>query len=294
MDYSNLNRVKHIILVLSGKGGVGKTAISSQLALSLATAANNETRVGVLDIDLCGPSVPRVLGVDASAVMQSSSGWVPVVVPNTNSRLKVMSIGFLLPNKDDAVVWRGPKKTTMIQQFLTKVCWGELDYLIIDTPPGTSDEHLAVIEALKDFANKAAVIVTTPQLVAVSDVKKEIHFCLKVELPVLGIVENMSGFRCPHCADCTPIFSSGGGQALADQFGVPLVGTIPIDPAFAQLVDSPQPDAPLAAVYPNTEMGRAFAVVADKVVDRLDTVLAAAAAPRNGVQAATVANESRA
>ncbi|ORZ33106.1 P-loop containing nucleoside triphosphate hydrolase protein [Catenaria anguillulae PL171] len=282
--------VKHIILVLSGKGGVGKSSVTTQLALSLAAttvqATGRPATVGVLDIDLCGPSIPRMLGVDSTAqILTSSHGWVPYQLPSPSKKVKVMSIGFLLPNKDDAVVWRGPKKTAMIHQFITDVCWGECDYLVIDTPPGTSDEHIAIMEALRPFPNKSAVIVTTPQAVAISDVRKEISFCHKVKLPIVGVVENMSGFRCPHCADCTNIFSAGGGKKLADEYSLQFLGALPIDPAFAQLVDTLPtasttgpveesavahgPVASLLDVYPGTAMSQDFAKVTEKVVAKV-------------------------
>jgi len=188
--------VQHTILVLSGKGGVGKSSVAVQLAQGLVLAGK---RVGLLDIDLCGPSVPTMLGLRGAKVHQSSQGWVPVYADETQ-RLAVMSIGFLLAKEDDAVVWRGPKKTAMIRQFLTDVQWGYLDYLIVDTPPGTSDEHISIVESLRDHNPDGAVLVTTPQAVALADVRKELNFCRKVGLEILGVVENMSGFVCPHCA----------------------------------------------------------------------------------------------
>ncbi|KAJ1929740.1 cytosolic Fe-S cluster assembly factor cfd1 [Tieghemiomyces parasiticus] len=237
-----LRSVKHIILVLSGKGGVGKSSVSTQLALALYGAGH---RVGILDIDLCGPSIPRMLGVAHERVRQASAGWAPVYLDATNQRLCCMSIGFLLANPDDSVVWRGPKKSAMIKQFLTDVIWGDLDYLIIDTPPGTSDEHISVVEFLKSVNPDGAVVVTTPQNVALADVRKELNFCRKVRLPILGVVENMSGFVCPHCSECTNVFSSGGGEAMAEEFGVPFLGRVPIDPALTLLFEttSSQADA---------------------------------------------------
>eukprot|EP01102_Stenamoeba_stenopodia_P015608 TRINITY_DN5344_c0_g1_i1.p1 TRINITY_DN5344_c0_g1~~TRINITY_DN5344_c0_g1_i1.p1 ORF type:complete len:277 (+),score=52.30 TRINITY_DN5344_c0_g1_i1:30-833(+) len=218
--------VKHKILVLSGKGGVGKSMVSSQLALSLVAQGQ---RVGLLDIDLCGPSVPRIVGLEGHKVHQSSDGWIPVYA-DSSKQLAVMSIGFLLDDKDAPVIWRGPKKTAFIKQLLEDVCWGELDFLVIDTPPGTSDEHISVTEYLKECDPDGAVIVTTPQMVSLNDVRKEISFCQKINLKILGIVENMSGYKCPHCEECTNIFSTGGGEAMAKQLGIPFIGKIPIDP----------------------------------------------------------------
>jgi len=224
-----LEGVKKIILVLSGKGGVGKSTVTTQLALS---AQQKGLKVGVLDIDLCGPSIPRMLGVHGKEVHQHDQGWLPVYSDNTQT-LGVMSIGFLLSNQDDPVVWRGPKKTAMIRQFLTDVNWGGIDLLVVDTPPGTSDEHIAVMESLKNVKVDGAVLVTTPQGVAVGDVRREITFCKKTGLKILGIVENMSGYVCPNCSECTNIFSSGGGKALAEHSKVPFLGSIPIEPGLA-------------------------------------------------------------
>ncbi|CDK25871.1 unnamed protein product [Kuraishia capsulata CBS 1993] len=231
----SLETVKHVILVLSGKGGVGKSSVTTQLALTLSSQGY---RVGVLDIDLTGPSIPRMFGLEDSKVHQSHSGWVPVQY-DASGNLQVMSLGFLLNDRGNSVVWRGPKKTAMVKQFLADVHWGNLDYLLIDTPPGTSDEHIAIAEELRHMNNvDGAVIVTTPQLVSVADVRKEISFCEKVNFKILGIVENMSGFVCPHCAECTNIFSSGGGAALAEQLKLPYLGNVPIDPTFNELVEN--------------------------------------------------------
>lgn len=183
--------VKHKILVLSGKGGVGKSTFSSQLAFSLARRG---FQVGLLDVDICGPSIPRMLGLVGMEVHQSASGWSPVYVEDN---LAVMSIGFMLPTTDDAVIWRGPRKNGLIKQFLTDVVWSELDYLIIDTPPGTSDEHISLVQLLKTSHVDGAIVVTTPQEVSMADVRKELNFCRKTQLPVLGIVENMHSIRVP-------------------------------------------------------------------------------------------------
>lgn len=244
-----LDKVKHIILVLSGKGGVGKSTISSQLALTLKEKGY---KVGLLDIDLCGPSIPYLLNLEGKDVHQCPEGWVPVYT-DAEQNLAVMSIGFLLNNRNNAVVWRGPKKTAMVKQFLTDVCWGDLDYLIIDTPPGTSDEHITVMENLKEVSCDGAIIVTSPQELAIEDVRKEITFCKKTGIPILGIVENMSGFLCPHCTTCTNIFSTGGGSALAEHAKVPLLGTLPIDPRVGSLLGKScvkeLPESPSALVF---------------------------------------------
>lgn len=186
-----LSQVKHIILVLSGKGGVGKSTVSAQIAFTLASM---NKQVGLLDVDICGPSIPRMLGLVGHEVHQSASGWSPVYVEDN---LGVMSIGFMLPSNDDAIIWRGPRKNGLIKQFLTDVDWGQLDYLIIDTPPGTSDEHISIVQYLKSANVDGAIIVTTPQEVAMADVRKEINFCKKTGINILGLVENMSGISLP-------------------------------------------------------------------------------------------------
>ncbi|TFA98867.1 Cytosolic Fe-S cluster assembly factor CFD1 [Trichoderma ghanense] len=241
-----LEKVKHVVLVLSGKGGVGKSSVTTQLALSLTLAGHS---VGILDVDLTGPSIPRMLSIEASKVTQVPGGWAPVVVHQAEPEsglgsLHAMSLGFLLPKRGDAVVWRGPKKTAMIRQFLKDVLWEDTDYLLIDTPPGTSDEHISLAETLQRDALPGqvagAVVVTTPQAVATADVRKELNFCVKTGIRVLGVVENMSGFVCPHCSECTDIFGSGGGKSMADEFNVPFLGSVPIDAQFIALVEEGQ------------------------------------------------------
>ncbi|KAH8591529.1 P-loop containing nucleoside triphosphate hydrolase protein [Bisporella sp. PMI_857] len=240
----SLEKVKNIVLVLSGKGGVGKSSVTTQLALSLSLAGHS---VGILDIDLTGPSIPRLFGIESAKVTQAPGGWlpVPVHVSNPDTRvgsLSCMSLGFLLRARGDAVVWRGPKKVAMVRQFLTDVLWGELDYLLIDTPPGTSDEHITLAETLLKSTLPGqvvgAVVVTTPQAVATADVKKELNFCLKTSIKVIGVVENMSGFVCPNCTECTDVFSRGGGEVMAKDFNVRFLGRVPIDPQFVMLVET--------------------------------------------------------
>ncbi|PKI82624.1 cytosolic Fe-S cluster assembly factor cfd1 [Malassezia vespertilionis] len=244
-----LRRVKHIVLVLSGKGGVGKSSVAAQLALSLSYGVDgyedaeggNRMRVGILDIDLTGPSIPRMLGVADEEVRQSTDGWVPVYTDSTKC-LAVMSVGFLLRSKNDSVIWRGPKKQGMIRQFLGDVRWGDLDYLIIDTPPGTSDEHISLMEAIHAFG-PVAVMVTTPQAVALNDNLRSLDFSRKVGLPVMGIIENMSGYVCPHCSDCTNVWGKGGGESLAEREHISFLGRIPIDPALVRVLDDALEDA---------------------------------------------------
>ena len=230
-----LSTVKNKILVLSGKGGVGKSTVTALVSRCLA-AKDPDINVAVLDIDICGPSQPRVLGALGEQVHQSGSGWSPVYIEDN---LSLMSIGFLLGSPSDAVIWRGPKKNGMIRQFLSDVDWGNLDYLIMDTPPGTSDEHLSATSYLKDAVITGAIIVTTPQQVALLDVRKEIDFCRKVNVPILGVIENMSIFVCPNCKDSVEIFpaSRGGGRGMAQDLDVDFLGSLPLDPRLARCCD---------------------------------------------------------
>jgi Mrp family chromosome partitioning ATPase len=240
--------VKRKILVLSGKGGVGKSTVSSQLSFGMA-ARNMD--VGLLDVDICGPSVPRMAGLVGQDVHNSGEGWSPVYV---NDHLAVMSIGFMLPNQDDAIIWRGPRKNGLIKQFLTDVNWGPLDALLIDTPPGTSDEHLSIVTYLQESSMDGAVIVTTPQEVSLMDVRKEINFCKKVKLPIIGVIENMSGYVCPNCNHEDHIFSAttGGAEKMCKDMDVPFLGRIPLDGRVAKAADGGLsisdlcPDGPVA------------------------------------------------
>ncbi|MBN1504700.1 MAG: P-loop NTPase [Candidatus Eisenbacteria bacterium] len=226
---SRLSRIRHKVVVLSGKGGVGKSMVAVSLASALAQSGK---RVGLLDVDVHGPSIPTMLGLEGSPIHGSEDGMLPVEVGG----MKVMSLGLLLQDQDSAVIWRGPMKMKVINQFLTDVAWGDLDYLIIDSPPGTGDEPLSVCQLIGSL--DGAVIVTTPQKVAAVDVRKSITFCRELNVPVLGVVENMSGFACPKCGEVTPILSSGGGKRIAEDMRVPFLGSIPIDPRIADACDS--------------------------------------------------------
>jgi ATP-binding protein involved in chromosome partitioning len=226
---SRLCRIKHKIVVLSGKGGVGKSTVAVNLATALRLSGR---RVGLLDVDIHGPSIPTMLGLERERIQGSEDGLLPIDIGG----LKVMSLGFLLQNQDDAVIWRGPMKMGVIKQFLKDVVWGDLDDLIIDSPPGTGDEPLSVCQLIGQL--DGAVIVTTPQKVAAVDVRKSITFCRRLGVPVLGVVENMSGFVCPKCGEVTQILPSGGGQRIAKDMNVPFLGSIPMDPKIAEAGDS--------------------------------------------------------
>ncbi|RMZ77702.1 hypothetical protein DV738_g4245, partial [Chaetothyriales sp. CBS 135597] len=229
-----LSGVRHKILILSGKGGVGKSTFSTLLAH--AFAANPDLTVGLMDTDICGPSIPKMVGAEGETIHVTNAGWSPVWV---SDNLGVMSIQFMLPNRDDAIIWRGAKKNGLIKQFLKDVEWGELDYLFVDTPPGTSDEHLSVNSFLKESGIDGAVVVTTPQEVALLDVRKEIDFCRKAGIRVLGLVENMSGFVCPNCKHESQIFkaTTGGGARLCKDMGIRYLGSVPLDPRIGMACD---------------------------------------------------------
>ncbi|KIW90627.1 uncharacterized protein Z519_08410 [Cladophialophora bantiana CBS 173.52] len=263
-----LENIKHVVLILSGKGGVGKSSVTLQLALSLTQQGHN---VGILDIDLTGPSIPRLLNLEDKKVTQAPGGWLPVEVHDareatdndTHKRgsLHALSLAFLLPSRSSAVIWRGPKKTAMIRQFVSDVLWPpNTDYLLIDTPPGTSDEHIAIVEELHKLAAdvqpvtasngnglaleidgrpklSGAVVVTTPQAIATADVRKELNFCVKTQITVLGVIENMAGYMCPCCGEISNVFSKGGGQIMASEANVPFLGSVPIDTGFGALVE---------------------------------------------------------
>ncbi|MFZ5812880.1 MAG: iron-sulfur cluster carrier protein MrpORP [Thermodesulfobacteriota bacterium] len=225
-----LCRIKQKIVVLSGKGGVGKSTVAANLAAGLALEGK---KVGLLDVDVHGPSIPRLLKLTGIQPGLSGDMMLPV---EWSWNLKVMSLGFLLPDSDEAVIWRGPVKGGVIKQFLENVAWGDLDYLVVDCPPGTGDEPLSVMQLLGQKAK--ALIVTSPQAVALDDVRRSVTFCRRLDNPVLGIVENMSGFVCPECGATHNIFSTGGGELLATEMGVPFLGRIPIDPSVASSGDA--------------------------------------------------------
>lgn len=245
--------IKHKIIVMSGKGGVGKSTTAVNLALALV---QHGYKVGLLDIDLHGPSVPKMCGLEGRFPKADENG----IQPLETSGLKLMSLGFLLRSVGEAAIMRGPMKTGTIRQFLAEVNWGELDYLVLDCPPGTGDEPLSAIQSVGK--NSAAVVVTTPQDVALIDVEKSLNFCLKMKLPVIGLIENMSGFICPHCGEKTDLFKSGGAVKLAEKTGTPLLGSIPFEPKIVLSGDSGKP---YVLSDPESESSQTILHVADSV-----------------------------
>ncbi len=245
----SLIRIENVLMVLSGKGGVGKSTVAVNLAAALAAADRD---VGLLDIDIHGPSVPTLLKLDgAVSPGQSERGMLPIAY---SEKLKVMSIEFVLKDQaNEAVIWRGPMKHAMIRQFIAEVDWGDLDFLVVDAPPGTGDEPLSICQMAPP--RSMAVIVTTPQQVALKDVRKSIRFCKALEMPIFGIIENMSGFVCSHCGTEHQLFKSGGGERLAREAGFRFLGRIPLDP---RLVISSDEGKPFVLEHPTSPAAKAF------------------------------------
>lgn len=250
---AQLDQIHHTIVVMSGKGGVGKSTVSTNLAVALAQRSH---KVGLIDADIHGPNVPKMLGIEGAQLMSMGNGIQPIMYyPN----LKVISVAFMLSSRSDAVIWRGPLKHTLIRQFLSDIHWGELDYLVVDLPPGTGDEPLSVAQTIQHV--DGAIIVTTPQEVALLDARRTITFAAKLNMPVKGIVENMSGFICPHCGKQTDIFKIGGGENASNDLHVPFLGRIPLDP---QVVAACDDGSPYVEKYPSSEMSKAFSDIAEQ------------------------------
>ena len=254
-----LDKIKYKILVFSGKGGVGKSTTAANLAVALALAGK---RVGLLDIDFHGPSIPKLMGMAGRRPDMDGDKIIPLTFSDS---LKVVSLGMLLGSDDDAVIWRGPMKNSAIKQLIKDVVWGELDYLIVDSPPGTGDEPLSLVQIMKDLTG--AIIVTQPQQLSVDDVKRSVSFCEKMNLPVVGIVENMSGFVCPHCGEVAEIFKSGGGEELAKQKGVPFLGKVPIDPNIVTASDAGEP---FVYHYGKSRAAKVFEKMVEQVVEHVE------------------------
>ena len=244
-------RIKHKIIIASGKGGVGKSTVSVNLARALQMKG---LRVGILDGDITGPDIPKLLGIEEARLRQGPDGIEPALADG----IKVASMALILTSRQTPVVWRGPMKMAAIKQFIQDVNWGDLDFLLIDLPPGTSDEPLSVVQLIPDLAG--AVIVTTPQEVALLDSSKAVNMVKAMKIPVLGIVENMSGLVCPHCGEGISIFGAGGGQRMSEEMNVPFLGAIPIDPSVCALGDRGQ-----SFVKSGTDAGGSF----NKIVERL-------------------------
>ena len=227
-----MDRVKHKVLVLSGKGGVGKSTVAVNLAFGFARSGY---KVGLLDIDIHGPSIGKMTGIEG----QYLTGDGETITPLEVDGVKIITMASLLPPGDTPVIWRGPMKMQAIDQFLSEIDWGDLDMLVIDSPPGTGDEPLSIIQRLPEM--DGAVIVSTPQDVALSDARRTVNFSQKLDIPVLGVIENMSGFRCPHCGEVTDIFKKGGGEKAAGNMELDFLGSLPIEPAVMAASDTGKP-----------------------------------------------------
>jgi ATP-binding protein involved in chromosome partitioning len=248
---STLAQIKHRILVMSGKGGVGKSTVSTNLAVALSL---DGFAVGLMDADIHGPNIPKMLGIESRQVEGSSQGMVPIdALPN----LKVISMAFFIGDRDNPVVWRGPLKHSAISQFLGEVAWGSLDYLVVDLPPGTGDEPLSVAHLIKNV--DGSIVVTTPQDVALLDSRKAVTFSRMLQIPVIGIIENMSGLICPHCQQEILLFKKGGGEEAASELRVPFLGQIPIDP---EMVSDCDRGVPFVMAHPDSKAAAAFREIA--------------------------------
>lgn len=250
-----LSQIKHIIIVMSGKGGVGKSTVSSNLAAMLSMQGY---QTGIMDVDITGPNIPKMFGVEDEKLHVLDEKLIPVTVPPS---MKLMSMAFLLPDKDSPVMWRGPVKMGAIKQFIEDVNWGCLDYLVVDMPPGTGDEALSIVQLMPKA--DGMIIVTTPQDVALLDSRKSLRFGAETHIPIIGIIENMSGFVCPHCGEITYIFKSGGGEAAARELNVQFLGKVPIEPG---VVDAGDSGMPVVLKYPESASAKAFESIVDKVV----------------------------
>ena len=250
-----LAKIKNRLLVFSGKGGVGKSTVAANIALAFARKG---LKVGLLDVDIHGPNLAKMLGVEDKNMDISSDGLRAVEV---NKNLKLVSMSFLLQDPSLPVIWRGPMKMKIIQQFLGDVDWGELDWLVIDSPPGTGDEPLSVAQLIPATG---AVIVTTPQEVSLMDSRKAVVFALKLNLEVMGIIENMSGMVCPHCGKKIDLFKEGGGKKVALELGIPFLGKIPIDP---QIVISGDDGKPFIATQPESKASKAFMNIVENIME---------------------------
>jgi ATP-binding protein involved in chromosome partitioning len=250
---SSLARIKHKFIVMSGKGGVGKTSTAVNLAIALS---QRKHQVGLMDVDLHGPDIPRMLGLSGMLDISPNQKLNPM---KYSDYLCAVSIEALTPSKDDAIIWRGPIKYSAIQQFIADVEWGDLDFLIIDAPPGTGDEPLTIAQTIKDAK---AIIVTTPQEVSLADVRKSINFCKTVKLEVFGLIENMSGFICPHCGENVDLFGTGGGERTAAVMNIPFLGRIPFDQKVVACGDS---GASLLQTYADTPVSKAFSQIASQI-----------------------------
>jgi ATP-binding protein involved in chromosome partitioning len=250
-----LSTIKHKMLVFSGKGGVGKSTVVVNLGIALS---KRQLKVGLIDIDIHGPNLAKMLGVEGKKLEEAGENRILPVAVTQN--LSLVSMSFLLSNTDTPVIWRGPLKMKLIQQFLSDVVWGKLDWLIIDSPPGTGDEPLSIAQLIPA---SGAIIVTTPQEVSLLDSRKAVNFARRLNLHIYGIIENMSGFVCPHCSKQIELFKRGGGEKAAKELGVPFLGAVPLDPQIVQLGDDGKP---FITHHPQSQASHAFNTIVEKIL----------------------------
>jgi ATP-binding protein involved in chromosome partitioning len=252
-----MSKIKHKIAVMSGKGGVGKSTVAVNLA---AAFAKKGYKTGIMDADVHGPNVPKMFNVEGKHLLFTNKGIKPI---ETNQGIKVMSVGFFLSSLDSPVIWRGPMKTGVIKQFLSEVNWGELDILIIDNPPGTGDEPLTILQTVP---LDGVILVTTPQAVVQEDVRKSINLVENSKVPIIGIIENMSGFICPHCQEEVPIFGSGNGETMAKKMNVPFLGKLPLNMETSVASDI---GTPIVIKEPKSDISIKISKIVDEIESKI-------------------------
>jgi ATP-binding protein involved in chromosome partitioning len=254
----SLSKIKHVIIIMSGKGGVGKSTVAANLAVALSMRGYE---TGLMDADIHGPNIPKMLKIEDAIITGDKDGLFPVIVP---PHLKVISMAFLLQDRDTPVIWRGPMKMGAIKQFIGDVKWGELDYLIVDLPPGTGDEPLSIAQLIPN--TDGSIIVTTPQEVALLDSRKSVNFSKSLKIPVLGIIENMSGLICPYCGNKIDLFKTGGGKTASEELDVPFLGEVPLDPNVVQSGDD---GMPIVLYDSDSRASKAFLEIVERVIESI-------------------------
>ena len=256
---NSLKKIKHVIVVMSGKGGVGKSTVAANIAVAFSMRGYE---TGLMDADIHGPNIPKMLNIEDAVITGDTDGLQPVMVP---PHLKVMSMAFLIQDKDSPVIWRGPMKMGAIRQFIGDVKWGDLDFLIVDLPPGTGDEPLSVAQLIPNA--DGSIIVTTPQDVALLDSRKSVNFSKALKLPIIGLIENMSGFVCPHCGKSIELFKVGGGKKAAEEMNIDFLGSVTIN---QKVVMSGDEGMPIVLYDSDSDAAKAFMKIVDRIVAKME------------------------